>query len=66
MQQSGADVIECVVVAGTLSSDQIQLRSFEVFRNACKEVDVVTFDEFLAKLEFLETYLTLEPEQDLL
>lgn len=52
MQQSGADVIECVVVAGTLSSDQIQLRSFEVFRNACKEVDVVTFDEFLAKLEF--------------
>lgn len=66
MQLSGADAIKCVVVAGTLPTDPIQLRSFEVFRNACKDVDVVTFDELLAKLEFLEKYLTPGPEQDLI
>ncbi|SMC34074.1 Shedu immune nuclease family protein [Pseudomonas sp. URIL14HWK12:I5] len=65
LQQSGADVIKCVVVAGTLPTDPIQLRSFEVFRNACKDVDIVTFDELLAKLEFLEKHLNPEPEQDL-
>lgn len=65
LQQSGADAIKCVVVAGTLPTDPIQLRSFEVFRNACKDVDIVTFDELLAKLELLEKYLTPEPEQDL-
>ncbi|WP_124345120.1 Shedu immune nuclease family protein [Pseudomonas chlororaphis] len=65
MQLSGADAIKCVVVAGTLPTDPIQLRSFEVFRNACKDVDVVTFDELLAKLEFLKKHLTPGPEQDL-
>jgi len=65
MHLSGADAIKCVVVAGTLPTDPIQLRSFEVFRNACKDVDIVTFDELLAKLEFLKTHLTPEPEEDL-
>ncbi|MFK4234417.1 Shedu immune nuclease family protein [Pseudomonas guariconensis] len=54
-----------LVVAGTLPTEPIQLRSFEVFRNACKDVDIVTFDELLAKLEFLEKHLNPGPEQDL-
>lgn len=29
-------------------------RSFEIFRNACKDVDVVTFDELLQKLRLLQ------------
>lgn len=66
MQHSGADAIKCVVVAGTLPTDPIQLRSFEVLRNAYKDVDVVTFDELLAKLEFLKEYLGPGPEQDLI
>jgi hypothetical protein len=62
LQQSGADAIKCVVVAGRLPTDPNKLRSFEVFRNACKDVDIITFDELLAKLEFLEKQLTPEPD----
>jgi hypothetical protein len=62
LRQSGADVIKCVIVAGRLPTDPTRLRSFEVFRNACKNVDIVTFDELLAKLEFLEEQLTPKPE----
>lgn len=65
LRNSGADVIKCVVVAGRTPTDSSKLRSFEVFRNACKDVDVVTFDELLAKLEFLEKQLTPKPESDL-
>lgn len=65
LRQSGADVIKCVVVAGRLPTDPIKLRCFEMFRNACKDVDIVTFDELLAKLEFLQKQLTPKPEADL-
>lgn len=65
LRQSGADVIKCVVVAGRMPTDPSKLRSFEVFRNACKDVDIVTFDELLAKLEYLEKQLTPKPEPDL-
>lgn len=58
LRRSGADVIRCVVVAGRMPTDPIKLRSFEVFRNACKDVEIITFDELLAKLEFLEKQLT--------
>jgi regulator of replication initiation timing len=65
LRLSDADVIKCVVVAGRIPTDPAKLRSFEVFRNACKDVDIVTFDELLAKLEFLEKQLTPKPEPDL-
>ena len=63
LRSSGADVIKCVVVAGRLPTESNKLRSFEVFRNACKDVDIITFDELLAKLEFLEKQLAPKPEQ---
>lgn len=65
LRLSDADVIKCVVVAGRTPTDPAKLRSFEVFRNACKDVDIVTFDELLAKLEFLEKQLAPKPEPDL-
>lgn len=65
LRSSDADAIKCVVVAGRLPTDVKLLRSFEVFRNACKDVDIVTFDELLSKLEFLEQQLKPEPEQDI-
>ncbi len=37
-------------------------RSFEIFRNACKDVDVVTFDELLEKLRLMLSYLNNEQE----
>lgn len=61
---SGVDVIKCVVVAGRTPTDPRKLRSFEVFRNSCKDVDIITFDELQAKLEFLEKELTPKPELD--
>lgn len=65
LRLSDADVIKCVVVAGRAPIDPIKLRGLEVFRNACKDVDIITFDELLAKLEFLETELTPKPEPDI-
>jgi hypothetical protein len=65
LRLSDADVIKCVVVAGRIPTDPAKLRSFEVFRNACKDVDIVTFDELLAKLEFLEKQLAPKTEPDL-
>lgn len=64
LRESGADAIKCVVVAGRMPTDLKKLRSFEVFRNACKDVDIVTFDELLAKLEFVEKQLSPEREPD--
>lgn len=65
LNESGSDVIRCVVIAGRRPIDSKKLRSFEVFRNACKDVDIITFDELLAKLKLLEKHLTPKPEPDL-
>lgn len=52
------DVIKCVVIAGSTPKEPVKRRSFEVFRNSCKDVEVVTFDELLKKLQLLHKYLT--------
>jgi hypothetical protein len=52
------DVIKCVVIAGSTLTEPVKRRSFEVFRNSCKDVEVVTFDELLNKLKLLHKYLT--------
>lgn len=57
LRERRPDVIKCVVIAGTRPSDEYQLRSFEVFRNACKDVEVITFTELLGKLELLQKHL---------
>lgn len=68
LQGRRSDVIKCVVVAGELPTEDSKLRSFEVFRNACKDVDIITFDELLRKLEFLHKHLQPQtlplPEED--
>lgn len=52
------DVIKCVVIVGSTPTEPVKRRSFEVFRNSCKDVEVVTFDELLNKLKLLHKYLT--------
>jgi len=52
------DVIKCVVIVGSTPTEPVKRRSFEVFRNSCKDVEVVTFDELLNKLKLLYRYLT--------
>lgn len=62
LRSSDADVVKCVVIAGKRLEDPIKMRSLEVFRNACKDVDVITFDELLEKLRYLQQQLT--PQQE--
>ncbi|KVD85344.1 hypothetical protein WS63_22700 [Burkholderia stagnalis] len=56
LQDSRPDAIKCVVITGMLLKDEMQRRSFEVFRNACKNVEVITFDELLDKLKLLSEH----------
>lgn len=62
LSSSGSDVIKCIVIVGRLPVDENKLRSFEIFRNAYKDVEIVTFDELLIKLEILEKQLAPVPD----
>lgn len=57
LRSSRADVVRCIVLAGRRPVEEKELRCFEVFRNACKDVEVITFDELLVKLEYLQQHL---------
>lgn len=61
LSNSRSDAIRCIVIAGTYPTDPKRQRSFEIFRNACKDVDVITFDELLGKLQMLHQHLTPPP-----
>ncbi|HBO5115154.1 Shedu immune nuclease family protein [Pseudomonas aeruginosa] len=72
LRDSRPDAIKCVVITGMLPQDEMQRRSLEVFRNACKNVEVITFDELLGKLKLLLEHLAPRqespkevPEEDL-
>jgi len=58
------DAIQCVVIVGMTPTDKKQLRSLEVFRNAYKDVEVLTFDELLAKLRLLLEHLNPEEPRE--
>lgn len=58
LRGSRPDATKCVVIAGMTPMEEAQRRSFEIFRNACKNVEVVTFDELLGKLKILLHHLT--------
>jgi hypothetical protein len=62
LRDSRPDAIRCVVIAGILPKEDMQRRSFEVFRNACKNVEVITFDELLGKLRLLLEHLSPRKE----
>lgn len=57
MRDLNPDTAKCVVIAGTKPTEEGRRRSFEIFRNACKDVEVVTFDELLGKLRLLAQHL---------
>lgn len=58
LKNSFPDVIKCVVIAGRTPVDEKVRRSFDMFRNACKDVEVITYDELLSKLQMLLDHLT--------
>jgi hypothetical protein len=63
VQLSGEDLTvvspRCLLIVGTLTSlsDDTARRSFELFRNNNRQVEVITFDELIGKAEQLVTLL---------
>lgn len=57
LRDSRPDATKCVIIAGLTPTEERQRRSFEIFRNECKNVEVVTFDELLGKLRVLLQHL---------
>lgn len=49
--------VQCLVVAGRMPPAADMQKSFELYRHSLKSVTVVTFDEFLTKLEQLHAFL---------
>lgn len=64
LKDSLPDTIKCVVISGTTPADEEQRRCFDIFRHACKDVDVVTFDELLGKLKLSLQHLTPKPPEE--
>lgn len=50
--------VKCVIVIGTTPEEPNRRKSFELFRNNLNDVLVITFDELLAKLRHLHTFLS--------
>lgn len=50
--------VRCCLIIGTMPADEELKKSFELFRGNSKNVEIVTFDELLEKLEGLKTLLT--------
>jgi hypothetical protein len=58
MTESHVGHVHCIVIAGRTPTDANQKRSLDLFRNASKDVSVLTFDELLEKLRSIYRLLT--------
>ncbi|KWV51992.1 hypothetical protein AS026_05325 [Rhizobium altiplani] len=56
--------IQGLIIAGMIPTGRDNLKSFELFRNGLKSVSIVTYDEMLAKLEFLYEVFRGDSEQE--
>ncbi|PCK77664.1 Shedu immune nuclease family protein [Rhizobium sophoriradicis] len=52
--------VQCIVIAGLIPESEPMRKSFELYRNSLKEVLILTFDELLAKLRALLSFLNGE------
>lgn len=46
----------CLLIVGSLENeelDNLQMKSFDLFRNDQRNIDIITFDEFFRKVEYL-------------
>jgi Domain of unknown function (DUF4263) len=50
--------IRCIVIAGTIPAEQVRKKSLDLFRNATKDVTVVTFDELVEQLKEIQRIFT--------
>ena len=54
--------IQCIVIVGTAPTGKDERKSLELFRNAAKDVTVVTFDELLEKLKEIQRVFSASDE----
>ena len=52
--------VDCVVIIGTMPTNEERVKSFELYRHNMKDVKISTFDEMLQKLKNI--YLTLQSQ----
>ncbi len=52
--------VHCCLIIGTIPEGDAKKKSFELFRGNSKEVEIVTFDELLEKLQQLHHFLKSE------
>lgn len=55
---------QAVVLIGTVPPSKPDREAFEAFRNALKDITVLTFDELLLRLKYLHQALTTEPQDE--
>lgn len=58
MEDTHVGHVHCLVIAGRDPGDPDKRRSLDLFRNATKDVAVVTFDELLEKLRAIHTLMS--------
>ena len=54
-----AYAVRCCLVIGTLPEDEDMKKSFELFRGNSKDVEILTFDELLEKLNMVKEFLEM-------
>lgn len=60
-----SNVVKCIVLAGITPEDEEKRTSFNLFRNSCKDVDVITYDELLEKLKILLSHLNRDENEEI-
>lgn len=55
--------VHCILVIGTMPSDDEEKKSFEIYRRNSKNVQIITFDELLLKLKQLHQFLGSNDEK---
>lgn len=56
--------VHCILVIGTMPSDEDEKKSFEMYRRNSKNVQIITFDELLLKLKQLHEFLDNSDEKE--
>lgn len=52
--------VHCVLIIGTMPNGEYEKKSFELYRQNFKDVQIITFDELLEKLKQLHRFLSEE------
>ena len=49
--------VQCIVLCGTIPQEEMQIKSFELYRHALNNITIITFDELYQKIKTLSDEL---------